>query len=156
MNYIKQIKTPIDETAGILRTLPRIDHLVIVIKSESHEITFIEYVASGLLQLRGIKRAQCFYHWSAGTTRRPRESYSVKLRDHMMTPRMHSLERDLESLLAPKTDPQMTGLSAEAVEMFVMLEAMRDRMLLIRDLRSKYKDSEVEAALPVLTNIIRE
>ena len=155
LKYIKQIKAPIDEVAQLLRTLPRIDHLVIVFRSESQEVTFIEYVTSSLLDLRGIKSAHCVYEWSKGKAQLLRKSHSVKLRHHMMAPRMHRLERDLESLSAPKSDPHVIGLSAEAVEGLVMLEAVRDRMLLIREMRVEYQDSRVDVALPIPTNVMR-
>lgn len=155
LNYVKRIKAPIDEIAQILRTLPRIDHLSIFFKSEKYEVAFIEYVTSSLLGLRGIKRAHCVYNWSTGRAQL-RDSFPVELREYMMAPRMHRLERDLESLLAPKSDPQAMGLSVEANQMLMLLEAVRDRMLLVREMRSKFQDSRVDAALPILTNIMRE
>ena len=149
MNYIKQIKKPIDEVAEVLRMLPRIDELVIVFKSESHEVAFIEYVASGLLHLRRIKRAHCLYRPAEGM--RFGATHLAKLRDDMMAPRMRELEREIESDSMSNPRQPVVGLSPEALEMLEMLEAMRNRMLLIRELRSEFKDSNVDQALPILT-----
>ena len=154
MDYINQIKQPIDEVAGVLRLLPRINEFVIFFKSESYEVAFIEYVASGLLQLRCIRRARCLY-WPAEGVRYG-QMQLAKLRDEMMEPRLHSLERQLESRSVPTASKSIAGLSPDALEMLKMLEAMRKRMLLIRELRSDFTNDEVDQTLPVLTNIIGE
>ena len=155
MSYIKQIKAPIDEVADFLRTLPFVKHLILVFKSESHEVTFLEYVISSLLRLRGFKRADCLHQWSLGKRQLVRDSRSVELRDHMMAPRVHQLESDLESLDEPRPDPQAPNLSAEAIEMLTLLQAVRDKQLLIHELRSEYEDVAVDAALPFFTHILR-
>ena len=154
MDYINQIKKPIDEVAGVLRILPRINELVIFFKSESYEVAFIEYVAFGLLQLRSIKSAQCLYRPAEGL--RFGSMHLAKLRDEMMAPRMRVLERELESFSVPKAGEPVAGLSPEALEMLEMLEAMRKRMLLIRELRSEFINDNVDQTLPILTSIMGE
>lgn len=163
MTYVKQIKAPIDEVAELLQCLPRIDRLAVIFPSERHEPGFIEHLTSGILHLRGVKYAQCHYTWSTNCGNTGPENWhsilhAVNLREAMMAPRMRDLERHLKSLSAPKGYPQVMGLSAEAIEMLVLLEAMRDRTLLIQDLRSNFEDRQVDKALvlPMLTHVIRQ
>ena len=145
MSYVQKIKGPVDEVAQVLRTLPRIDQLVIIFQSERYEIAFIEHVASQVLQLRGIKHAQCLYRHSSFSEAR-------KLREDMMAPRTHDLEQQLQSPPVTKAKSQGTILSAEAVEMLHLLQAMQNRLLCIRELRAEFMDSRVDTTLPLLND----
>ena len=61
MNYIEQIKGPVDEVGKLLQTLPRIDNLYVSFQAREREIVFAEYIVQQLLLLRNVSSVHAFY-----------------------------------------------------------------------------------------------
>lgn len=61
LDYVRQIKEPIDEVAALLRTLPRIDQLHLSLQAREREIGFAEYMVARLLTLRNVHSVRAFY-----------------------------------------------------------------------------------------------
>ncbi len=154
MDYINMSKGPVDEVAELVQKLLRINELVIFLNSEKYEVAFIEYVISGLLQLRGVHHAQLLYR--AKEFLYTADDEWTFLRVAMMEPRLRDLERQLESAPSTQVSEKVPGLSPGALEMLEMLDTMRRRLLLIRQLRPTFLDSNVDTTLPALGNIMAE
>ena len=155
MDYINMMKMPIDEVADVLEKLPRIDELVIHVTSETHEIAIIDFVISGLLQLRGIKHAQFLYRAKESLIFMVEETM-MENKLKMMEPRLLDLERQLESTTIFTRPEGVPGLSPEAVEMLEMLEVTRRSMLFFRQSIPEGLDIDIGIPIALLDHTIPE
>ena len=146
MDYIDMIKRPVDEVAEVLQALPRINELVLLLTAESYEVTFVEFVLSGLLQLCGVQHVQILYKEQESL--RPPSGERAKLRTSMMEPRLRDLEKQMESGPSTQAAESVDGISPEALEMLQMLRSMRRRLLLYRQLKSDFMNTEGGLTIP--------
>ena len=153
MDYISTIKMPIDEVADLLQELPRMDELIIYVTSEVHEIAIIDFVLSGLLQLRGIKHAQFLYRIKESVISSIVEG-AIENYIRIMEPRLLDLERRLESAPTVTASEGVEGLSLEAIEMLEMLEVTRRSMLRFHQLRPEGLDSDIGTRIMLLGTIM--
>ena len=61
MEYVKTIKEPIDEVGRLLQQQPRLDQLWLSLQPQFKYTTFTEYLLQGILEIRDVGTARCFY-----------------------------------------------------------------------------------------------
>ena len=71
MDYVQQIKGPIDEVGLLLRTLPRIDELYISLYMRQRQVAFAEYMLRQLFALQNVNNVSAYYASGYGTDTDP-------------------------------------------------------------------------------------
>jgi len=120
IDYVQQIKEPIDEVGNWLQTLTRIDNLYISLQAREREIVFAEFMLEQILALKTVKRVHAFYvprHFG------PRRRIWGNPDPHLL----QLLEKRLEDPVGSKKD---SFLPKDMDAMFWVLQAIRSRQQL--------------------------
>lgn len=123
MDYIQRTKGPIDEIAALLQNLPRIEELHLGFQQPlQREISFGTYLLRGMIALRDIKKARCFYVTICH--QHPSGQRVFTIPTNTVPP---NLERLLED---PSTEGETSHLSEDVEEMLFLLLSIRSRQQL--------------------------
>ena len=116
MNYIQEVKTPIDEVGSLIQHLQRIDTLYLSFQRGEREPSFSMYMVQALLSLKTICKARCFYTFDASETFNPDHDLLREIEKKLVDPGYHRAEshlpKDMEEmyfLLQTISDFQQRG-----------------------------------------------
>lgn len=123
MEYIQQIKGPIDEIGKLLHRSPTIDELYLSLQAGRREISFVSYMLEGIITLRKVGKVLCFY--SLERNRADSQDPWAWQTPHFL--RARNLERLLEE---PPDEKEESHLSKDMDDMYWLLQAIRARQQL--------------------------
>ena len=115
MDYVQQIKGPIDEVGALLNKLPQIDILYVSLQTPEREVTFVEYLLERILTLQNVNRAQGFYSPKYLSNRRNPRNWA--------TPDYDLVERLSAWQGGPSNDEYISHLPKQVRDMYRSVES---------------------------------